>query len=49
MERILMLAGDAAEDAPCVVDRNMASSRGWGDLAEFGQGFLGALAGAGAR
>jgi hypothetical protein len=49
MERILMLAGDAAEDAPCVVDRDMVSSRGWGDLAQFGQGFLGVLAGVAAR
>src|SRR4029077_16878560 len=38
-------AGGTFEDAPCVIDRNMVSSRGWGDLAEFSQGFLGVLSG----
>ena len=42
-------AGGTFEDAPCVVDRNMVSSRGWGDLAEFSQGFLGVLSGVAAR
>jgi protease I len=38
-------AGGTFEDAACVVDRNLVSSRGWGDLAEFSQGFLGVLSG----
>jgi protease I len=38
-------AGGTFEDAPCVVDRNMVSSRGWGDLAAFSQGFLGVPSG----
>jgi deglycase len=42
-------AGGTFEDAACVIDRNMVSSRGWGDLAEFGEGFLGVLAGVAAR
>jgi putative intracellular protease/amidase len=41
--------GGTFEDAPCVVDGNMVSSRGWGDLAEFSQGFLGVLSGVAAR
>ena len=42
-------AGGTFEDAACVIDRNMVSSRGWGDLAEFGQGFLDVLSGVAAR
>ena len=42
-------AGGTFEDAACVVDRNMVSSRGWGDLAEFGQSFLDVLSGVAAR
>ncbi|MDP9259066.1 MAG: DJ-1/PfpI family protein [Actinomycetota bacterium] len=42
-------AGGTFEDAACVIDRNMVSSRGWGDLAEFSQGFLGVLSGVAAR
>jgi hypothetical protein len=46
MERTLMLAGDGAEE---LVDRNLFSSCGWGDLAGFSRGFPGVLSGAAAR
>lgn len=37
------LAGGAYADGADVVDGNLISCRGWGDLAEWGKAFLGAL------
>ena len=51
MERSLTRAGDAAEepgtceDAACVIDGTIVSSRGRSDLAQIGDGLLGVLAG----
>jgi putative intracellular protease/amidase len=60
VERVLMLAGDAVEDlealggtfvdGPDVVDGNLVSCRGWGDLAGMVTGARGrARAGRGSR
>lgn len=39
------MSGGSFEDAALVVDGPFVSSRGWGDLAEFGAGFIAALHG----